>query len=89
MTTRRPSEYYRRCREKTVRRQGTFASRKQERATYYFRFVHGWRLVKCVACNGSGYYDDTGSPRCSSCEGTGKERLSPGDYQQRKDAGLI
>lgn len=25
----------------------------------------------CHACNGSGYYDSTGSPKCSACEGTG------------------
>lgn len=29
---------------------------------------------KCVACNGSGYYDTTNSPSCSSCNGTGKEK---------------
>jgi DnaJ-class molecular chaperone len=28
---------------------------------------------KCVACNGSGYYDTTNSPACSACNGTGKE----------------
>ena len=27
---------------------------------------------KCLACNGSGYYDHNGSPPCWSCEGTGK-----------------
>jgi DnaJ-class molecular chaperone len=26
----------------------------------------------CVACNGTGYYDDTNSPNCTSCDGTGK-----------------
>ena len=26
----------------------------------------------CIACNGSGYYDHNGSPKCSSCNGTGK-----------------
>ena len=26
----------------------------------------------CIACNGSGYYDVTGSPKCSSCNGIGK-----------------
>lgn len=25
----------------------------------------------CVACNGSGRYDVSGSPKCSSCNGTG------------------
>lgn len=27
---------------------------------------------KCIACNGSGYYDNTGSPKCGACNGTGK-----------------
>ena len=26
---------------------------------------------KCVACNGSGYYDMIGSPRCCCCQGLG------------------
>jgi hypothetical protein len=26
---------------------------------------------KCAACSGSGYYDNTGSPPCGSCNGTG------------------
>jgi len=28
--------------------------------------------MKCYACNGSGYYDHNGSPKCGSCGGTGK-----------------
>lgn len=28
---------------------------------------------KCVACNGTGYYDHTGSPPCSACNGTEKD----------------
>ena len=28
---------------------------------------------KCVACDGTGYYDDNGSPKCGSCNGTGFE----------------
>ena len=28
---------------------------------------------KCIACNGSGKYDNFGSPDCGSCEGTGRE----------------
>ena len=31
------------------------------------------KSCKCIACNGSGYYDTNGSPKCSSCKGTGKE----------------
>ncbi len=26
---------------------------------------------KCIACNGSGRYDNTGSPKCGACNGTG------------------
>ena len=26
----------------------------------------------CSACGGSGYYDNTGSPKCGSCNGTGR-----------------
>jgi len=26
---------------------------------------------KCIACNGSGRYDVSGSPKCASCNGTG------------------
>lgn len=29
---------------------------------------------KCLACAGSGHYDDTGSPKCGACNGTGKEK---------------
>lgn len=28
---------------------------------------------KCMACNGSGRYDSTGSPPCGACNGTGFE----------------
>lgn len=31
--------------------------------------------TKCIACNGTGYYDNTGSPQCSACGGTGKESV--------------
>lgn len=27
----------------------------------------------CTACNGSGYYDAKGSPKCGACEGSGLE----------------
>lgn len=29
----------------------------------------------CVACNGSGYYDNNGSPKCSLCDGTGFRKV--------------
>ena len=52
----------------------SFHDRKKERSDYYWKYVHGWKLTKCIACNGSGKYDVDGSPPCSSCGGTGKER---------------
>lgn len=52
----------------------SFHQRKKERTEYFYRFIFGWKLYDCTACNGSGYYDDDGSPPCGSCEGTGKER---------------
>lgn len=54
-----------------------FHERKQQRREWFERFVKGWKLRDCVACNGSGYYDNNGSPRCSGCDGTGKERVKP------------
>lgn len=51
-----------------------FHKRKAERTKYYKEHIEGWRLRPCSACSGSGYYDNTGSPKCSSCSGTGKER---------------
>lgn len=53
----------------------TFIQRKLTRTEYYFRFVFGWKLRKCSACNGSGYYDSMGNPTCQACNGTGKERF--------------
>ena len=31
-------------------------------------------IQTCMACNGSGYYDHNGSPKCSACGGKGKVR---------------
>lgn len=55
----------------------TFAERKADRADYYQRFVHGWKQRPCIACNGSGRYDNDGSPKCGACNGTGKETYKP------------
>jgi DnaJ-class molecular chaperone len=60
----------------------TFRGRKAARTEYYEKFVKGWKLRKCGACNGSGYYDHNGSPDCGACDGTGKERYKP---QEQKD----
>jgi len=53
----------------------SFHERKAERTKAYFKWVFGWRLQACTACNGSGYYDHDGSPPCGGCDGTGKERF--------------
>jgi DnaJ-class molecular chaperone len=52
-----------------------FHERKAERTDWYKKYIHGWRLQTCGACNGSGRYDHNGSPRCGCCNGTGKERV--------------
>lgn len=57
-----------------------FHEEKRRRTKYYYRFVYKWKLRKCGACNGSGYYDDNGSPKCSACNGTRVEK-----YCERKD----
>ncbi len=62
----------------------SWTERKKERTEHFNKYVKGWRMVKCTACNGSGYYDHNGSPRCGSCDGTGKERVSPEQYADRK-----
>lgn len=48
---------------------------KQARKDHYLKYVHGWKLRTCTACNGSGKYDD-GRSR-SNCSGTGNERYKP------------
>jgi DnaJ-class molecular chaperone len=55
----------------------SFHGRKKERTIHYEKYVKGWKLRDCTACSGSGYYDHNGSPKCGSCDGTGKERYKP------------
>lgn len=50
-----------------------FQERKKERTEHYFKNVFKRKMVECGACAGSGYYDNTGSPRCWVCNGSGKE----------------
>ena len=50
--------------------------RKEQRRKRYQDNL-GYIKRKCTACNGSGYYDNHGSPKCSACKGTGKERYKP------------
>jgi len=47
--------------------------RKKQRKEYYEHFILGWKQQSCSACSGSGYYDDTNSPKCGVCNGTGKD----------------
>lgn len=47
--------------------------RKELRRLEYIK-MHGKKLIKCGACNGSGHYDHNGSPPCGCCQGTGKVR---------------
>lgn len=54
-----------------------FHERKAERKEFYEKFVRGWKLERCGACSGSGYYDDNGHPKCGLCGGTGKVRCPP------------
>lgn len=56
----------------------TFKQRKELRTKNYFQNIHGWKLRNCSACNGSGIYDNNGTPPCAACDGTGKERYKPG-----------
>jgi len=54
-----------------------FRERKAWRTDYYMRFIKDWKLRKCSACSGSGYYDNDGSPKCGACDGSGRERYKP------------
>jgi hypothetical protein len=67
----------------------TFHERKAERVEHYEKYVKGWKLVKCGACSGSGYYDSSDgrgrTPKCSACEGEGVERISPREYEQLRE----
>lgn len=54
-----------------------FKERKRLRTQKFERDIKGWKLRPCTACMGSGHYDHNGSPKCGSCNGTGKERYKP------------
>jgi DnaJ-class molecular chaperone len=47
---------------------------KEKRKEKYMS-LHGIKETICGACGGSGYYDHNGSPKCSCCDGTGRERI--------------
>ena len=54
-----------------------FRERKAERVKWWKENIESTKKRLCVACNGSGRYDSNGSPKCSSCGGSGKERYKP------------
>ena len=47
---------------------------KNIRTYNYYKYEYKMKLQECGCCAGSGYYDDTNSPKCSNCNGTGKEK---------------
>lgn len=51
----------------------SFPDVKARRTREYLKNSFGWKLRTCTACSGSGYYDHNGSPKCGSCEGSGRE----------------
>lgn len=52
-----------------------FAERKAERTLYFWKSVYGWIREVCIACNGSGYYDNDNSPACGGCDGLGYDLI--------------
>ncbi|MGF6440380.1 hypothetical protein QF002_001189 [Paraburkholderia youngii] len=53
----------------------TYLERKAHRTDRFWRYTYGWKERRCSACNGSGYYDHNGSPPCSSCSGSAREKF--------------
>jgi DnaJ-class molecular chaperone len=55
-----------------------FQIRKEMRTKHYLTHIYGKKLITCVACNGSGWYDNTDrwgkQPKCGCCKGTGRVR---------------
>lgn len=65
-----------------------FQERKKLRVEHFEKFVKGWKEVPCIACNGSGYYDNNINgkiPKCGSCKGTGKEKISPEQFKNKNN----
>ena len=48
-----------------------FRTRKQIRTERYFSTKYKVKQKTCYACNGTGRYDVSGSPKCQSCKGKG------------------
>jgi len=61
----------------------TFQERKKLRKEYFEKHIKGWKERPCTACNGSGYYDNDGAPKCGACHGTGKEKYNPNDSEEK------
>lgn len=55
-----------------------FHERKAERTERYFKYVYKNKLIKCSACDGSGWYDNCrpngDNIPCGNCLGSGRER---------------
>jgi len=68
----------------------TYKERK-DRRTKEYNARHGVKMVPCIACNGSGVYDNTGSPPCWSCDGKGKvlDEPVPESTPEQKIEGAI
>jgi len=49
----------------------SFREKKRKRTEFYFKHIHGKKLVQCTACSGYRYYC---GGACGCCEGTGKTR---------------
>lgn len=61
-----------------------FNERKKKREKFFYENIYKFKLRKCSACNGSGFYDSYKSPPCSACNGTGKERYECDDKLELK-----
>jgi len=60
----------------------SFHERKKKRTEDFEKNIKEWKLRPCSACNGSGYYDHNGSPKCMACRGTGLERYKPTQHEK-------
>jgi hypothetical protein len=49
-------------------------TQKKERTRAFFQRQYGRRSRTCAASDGTGRYDSHRSPKCDSCNGSGKER---------------
>ena len=60
-----------------------YQKRKRLRRENFVTNIKGWKMDTCAACSGSGYYDSSNSPKCSSCNGTGKEKVRPMETKEQ------